>query len=84
MCSLPFHAAGPYETEQGWKYLLDEYISSYTPALQLLIAARANVRARTKKPKVLFVSATKKLRFTAKERDIIRQLRILSPWCRSA
>ncbi|EJD03273.1 TPR-like protein [Fomitiporia mediterranea MF3/22] len=39
---LPFHAAGPFEDEDGtWKYLLDKYISSYTPTLGALINARS-------------------------------------------
>ncbi|EJC98970.1 TPR-like protein [Fomitiporia mediterranea MF3/22] len=38
----PFHAAGPFEDTNGTpKYLLDEYISSYTPTLGALINARS-------------------------------------------
>ncbi|KAF9254203.1 hypothetical protein L218DRAFT_886780 [Marasmius fiardii PR-910] len=36
---LPFHAAG-YETKGTKEYLMDSYISSYTPTLQALIDAR--------------------------------------------
>ncbi|KAF9254227.1 hypothetical protein L218DRAFT_886742 [Marasmius fiardii PR-910] len=36
---LPFHAAG-YETKNTKQYLIDSYISSYTPTLQALIDAR--------------------------------------------
>ncbi|KAF9255091.1 hypothetical protein L218DRAFT_884871, partial [Marasmius fiardii PR-910] len=35
---LPFHAAG-YETKDTKNYLIDSYISSYTPTLQALIDA---------------------------------------------
>ncbi|KAH8105748.1 CHAT domain-containing protein [Phellopilus nigrolimitatus] len=38
---LPFHAAGPIRVEnRSRKYLLDDYISSYTPTLTALITAR--------------------------------------------
>ncbi|EJC97703.1 TPR-like protein, partial [Fomitiporia mediterranea MF3/22] len=41
LSTLPFHAAGPFEdTDGGTKYLLDKYISSYTPSLGALINAR--------------------------------------------
>ena len=54
---FPFHAAGPYQSENGdSKYLLDDYISSYTPTLTSLIASRTNVRAGTQN--MLFVGDT--------------------------
>ncbi|EJD03200.1 uncharacterized protein FOMMEDRAFT_86160 [Fomitiporia mediterranea MF3/22] len=40
---LPFHAAGPFEDADGTrKYLLDDYVSSYTPTLAALINARSD------------------------------------------
>ncbi|EJD02292.1 uncharacterized protein FOMMEDRAFT_157509 [Fomitiporia mediterranea MF3/22] len=42
LSALPFHAAGPFEDADGTrKYLLDDYISSYTPSLGALINARS-------------------------------------------
>ncbi|KAL5531838.1 GSE1_3 [Sanghuangporus sanghuang] len=47
---LPFHAAGPYDGADGsTKYLLDDYISSYTPTLMSLINARSGVHSRSQK-----------------------------------
>ncbi|EJD03002.1 uncharacterized protein FOMMEDRAFT_156360 [Fomitiporia mediterranea MF3/22] len=43
LSALPFHAAGPYQNKDGTsKYLLDKYISSYTPTLGALINARSS------------------------------------------
>ena len=54
---FPFHAAGPYQSENGdSRYFSDDYISSYTPTLTSLIASRTNVRAGTLK--LLFVGDT--------------------------
>ena len=69
---LPFHAAGPYETPDGVRYLLDDYISSYTPTLKSLLVARAGARPASRRPKLLFVGDTK-LPSTKKERDCIRK-----------
>ncbi|EJC98917.1 uncharacterized protein FOMMEDRAFT_94828, partial [Fomitiporia mediterranea MF3/22] len=42
LTSLPFHAAGPFKDADGnTKYLLDIYVSSYTPTLGALIKARS-------------------------------------------
>ncbi|KAH8105745.1 CHAT domain-containing protein [Phellopilus nigrolimitatus] len=41
LSALPFHAAGPIRVEDGrMDFLLDDYISSYTPTLTALINAR--------------------------------------------
>ncbi|EJD02310.1 TPR-like protein [Fomitiporia mediterranea MF3/22] len=41
LSALPFHAAGPFEDVDGTSvYLLDKYISSYTPTLGALINAQ--------------------------------------------
>lgn len=54
LSTLPFHAAGPYKDANGHtKYLLDDYISSYTPTLKSLIDARSEVR--NEKQRILFV-----------------------------
>ena len=46
--AFPFHAAGPNRNANGdMRYLLDDYISSYTPTLTSLITARMNVRVGT-------------------------------------
>lgn len=54
LSSLPFHAAGPYKDPQGReKYLLDDYISSYTPTLMSLIVARLG--PCSKEQRLLFI-----------------------------
>ena len=54
---FPFHAAGPYQSENGdSRYFSDDYISSYTPTLTSLFTSRTNVRVGT--PKLLFVGDT--------------------------
>ncbi|EJD07721.1 TPR-like protein [Fomitiporia mediterranea MF3/22] len=41
LSALPFHSAGPFNDADGTtKYLLDKYVSSYTPTLGTLINAR--------------------------------------------
>ncbi|KAL5525288.1 hypothetical protein ACEPAF_9158 [Sanghuangporus sanghuang] len=73
LSALPFHAAGPYKGEDDTeKYLLDDYISSYTPTLKSLIAARSGVADGD--GRMLFVSDTK-LPSAKKERDTIRRIR---------
>ncbi|KAL5523393.1 hypothetical protein ACEPAF_1660 [Sanghuangporus sanghuang] len=69
--ALPFHAAGPYESPGGrMKYLMDDYISSYTPSLKSLINARTGAQCGSHR--LLFVGDTK-LPAASKERDIIRR-----------
>ncbi|OCB86658.1 TPR-like protein [Sanghuangporus baumii] len=47
LIAFPFHAAGPYTDVHGkMKYLLDDYISSYTPTLTSLINARSGALVR--------------------------------------
>ncbi|KAL5523186.1 hypothetical protein ACEPAF_1453 [Sanghuangporus sanghuang] len=47
LTAFPFHAAGPYTDAHGkMKYLLDDYISSYTPTLTSLINARSGALVR--------------------------------------
>ncbi|EJD07720.1 TPR-like protein [Fomitiporia mediterranea MF3/22] len=42
LSALPFHAAGPFKATDGTtKYLLDKYVSSYTPTLGALINAQS-------------------------------------------
>ncbi|EJD07022.1 TPR-like protein [Fomitiporia mediterranea MF3/22] len=42
LSALPFHAAGPFKDADGaTKYLLDDYISSYTPTFGALINAQS-------------------------------------------
>ncbi|OCB90915.1 TPR-like protein [Sanghuangporus baumii] len=73
LSALPFHAAGPYEGADGRvKYLLDDYISSYTPTLTSLINARSSIQSRQEK--MLFVADTK-LPSANEERDWIRRSR---------
>ncbi|KAF8181439.1 CHAT domain-containing protein [Mycena galopus ATCC 62051] len=54
--TLPFHAAGPF-VEEGRKkrYLPDLYVSSYTPSLSALLAARSNRPPLTVTPRVLAI-----------------------------
>ncbi|EJC99367.1 uncharacterized protein FOMMEDRAFT_160981 [Fomitiporia mediterranea MF3/22] len=51
LSALPFHAAGPFEdTDCTKKYLLDKYISSYTPTLGALIDAQSSCRNGEESP----------------------------------
>ncbi|EJC97710.1 uncharacterized protein FOMMEDRAFT_98279 [Fomitiporia mediterranea MF3/22] len=71
LSALPFHAAGPFKDEDGnTKYLLDDYVSSYTPTLGALINARSN--GNSVEPKLLIVGDTKTLSSTRQE---IRNIR---------
>ncbi|KAL5523182.1 hypothetical protein ACEPAF_1449 [Sanghuangporus sanghuang] len=73
LTAFPFHAAGPYKDPHGnTKYLLDDYISSYTPTLSSLINARSG--ARGEDGRMLFVSDTK-LPSANRERHSIRHFR---------
>ena len=55
-CSLPLHAAGPVETEDGAKlYFQDIYISSYTPTLSALIEARNGIVDTLDRPSLLII-----------------------------
>ncbi|EJC99025.1 uncharacterized protein FOMMEDRAFT_161236 [Fomitiporia mediterranea MF3/22] len=66
LSALPFHAAGPFEDADGAaKYLLDDYVSSYTPTLGALINARS--RENTRKPTMLIVGDTITLKSTEAE-----------------
>ncbi|EJC97712.1 uncharacterized protein FOMMEDRAFT_115279 [Fomitiporia mediterranea MF3/22] len=63
LAALPFHAAGPFTDADGTpKYLLDNYVSSYTPTLGALINARSN--GNSIEPKLLIVGDTKTLKST--------------------
>ena len=55
-CSLPLHATGPVEPEDGGakRYFSDIYISSYTPTLSALIEARKGI-ADTLEPTSLLI-----------------------------
>lgn len=55
-CSLPLHAAGPYE--QGRRNLPDLFTSSYTPTLTTLIRCQANYQLTTRPtgPRLLVVA----------------------------
>ncbi|EJD06608.1 TPR-like protein [Fomitiporia mediterranea MF3/22] len=71
LSALPFHAAGPFKDSDGTaKYLLDNYISSYTPTLGALLSARSDTG--TSEPKLLVVGDTMTLRSTRQE---IRNIR---------
>ena len=71
--SVPFHAAGPYEGRDGKeRYLLDDYVSSYTPTLRSLIASRSGITDSGER--MLFVGDTK-LPSAKKEKDTIRKIR---------
>ncbi|EJC97613.1 uncharacterized protein FOMMEDRAFT_40844, partial [Fomitiporia mediterranea MF3/22] len=71
LSALPFHAVGPFsDTDGTTKYLLDDYISSYTPTLGALISARSNGNAG--EPKLLIIGDTKTLKSTRKEIQNIR------------
>lgn len=73
LSAFPFHAAGPYQgTDSRMRYLLDDYISSYTPTLASLINARTG--ARNGGEDMLFVADTK-LPFAKKEWESIIRIR---------
>ncbi|KAL5525289.1 hypothetical protein ACEPAF_9159 [Sanghuangporus sanghuang] len=73
LSALPFHAAGPYQGADGiTRYLLDDYISSYTPTLKSLITARSGVADGG--GRMLFIADTK-LPSAKKEKDTIRRIR---------
>jgi CHAT domain-containing protein len=56
LCSLPLHAAGPIESEDGVKrYFSDVYVSSYTPSLSALIESRKGITHSTEPPSLLIV-----------------------------
>ncbi|EJD04657.1 uncharacterized protein FOMMEDRAFT_82442 [Fomitiporia mediterranea MF3/22] len=70
LSALPFHAAGPFEDASGtMKYLLDDYISSYTPTLGALVNARSG--GYKDDPTVLAIGDTS-LRSTKQEISNIR------------
>ncbi|KAI0297050.1 CHAT domain-containing protein [Multifurca ochricompacta] len=55
-CSLPLHAAGPIESEDGGKrYFSDVYICSYTPTLSALIDSRKGITHTVEPPSILIV-----------------------------
>ena len=73
LTAFPFHAAGPHEGPDGnARYLLDDYISSYTPTLTSLITARSGVCDGNER--MLLVVDTK-LPSAKKERDAIIRIR---------
>ncbi|KAL5525309.1 GSE1_6 [Sanghuangporus sanghuang] len=73
---LPFHAAGPYEDAHGKeRYLVDDYISSFTPTLQSLINARSGLGSGNQR--LLFVGDTT-LAATKREFDAIRACKCIS------
>jgi hypothetical protein len=56
LCSLPLHAAGPVESEDGAKrYFSDIYVSSYTPTLSALIEARKGIVDTPERPSLLII-----------------------------
>lgn len=57
LCSLPLHAAGPVEPEDGGatRYFSDIYIPSYTPTLSALIEARKGIADTHEPPSLLIV-----------------------------
>ncbi|EJC97783.1 uncharacterized protein FOMMEDRAFT_162602 [Fomitiporia mediterranea MF3/22] len=58
LSALPFHAAGPFEDTEGTTmYLLDKYISSYTPTLGALIDAQLS-RGKGGAPTTLVIGDT--------------------------
>jgi hypothetical protein len=71
LLALPLHAAGTYTVSQ--KPLPDLYISSYTPTLATLIAART-VGARSSPPRILVVGQQEPFLRVAEEIHIIEQL----------
>ncbi|EJC98971.1 uncharacterized protein FOMMEDRAFT_161183 [Fomitiporia mediterranea MF3/22] len=75
LSALPFHAAGPFEGTNGtMKYLLDDYVSSYTPTLGALINARSESRENIDKPRMLIVGDTITLQMTEAEGDSLKRL----------
>ncbi|KAL5480911.1 GSE1_6 [Sanghuangporus weigelae] len=75
LTAFPFHAAGPYKGSDGkMKYLLDDYISSYTPTLMSLINARSNVQDGD--GRMLFVGDTR-LPSVNRERHSISRIRCI-------
>ncbi|EJD03441.1 TPR-like protein [Fomitiporia mediterranea MF3/22] len=71
LSSLPFHAAGPFKDADGTvKYLLDDYVSSYTPTLVALINAR--LRENQGDPAMLIVGDTVSLKSTDVEIRTVR------------
>ncbi|KAH9952647.1 CHAT domain-containing protein [Russula dissimulans] len=55
-CSLPLHAAGPIESEDGVeRYFSDSYVSSYTPSLSALIESRKGIVDIPNPPSLLIV-----------------------------
>ncbi|EJD00495.1 uncharacterized protein FOMMEDRAFT_159198 [Fomitiporia mediterranea MF3/22] len=76
LSALPFHAAGPFEGPDGCKkYLVDEYVSSYTPTLTALIEARTV--SRKGKTKLLIIGDTS-LASAWEEIETIRKYRMRS------
>jgi CHAT domain-containing protein len=56
VCSLPLHAAGPIESDDGvTRYFSDIYISSYTPTLSALIEARKGITDTVEPPSLLII-----------------------------
>lgn len=77
LSAFPWHAAGPYQARDGTeKYLLDDYVSSYTPTLTSLIDARSGSSAHSGGERMLFVGDTK-LPSTRKEKHAIRGCRTI-------
>ncbi|KAH8103699.1 CHAT domain-containing protein [Phellopilus nigrolimitatus] len=87
LSALPFHAAGPIRVVDGIEqYLLDDYISSYTPTLTALINARESKPEIRKhdigRPQLLVValpdetipSIEKEYRAIQKDRDFVKCL----------
>jgi tetratricopeptide (TPR) repeat protein len=55
-CSLPLHAAGPIESDDGvTRYFSDIYVSSYTPTLSALIEARRGLTDTVEPPSLLVI-----------------------------
>ncbi|EJC99027.1 TPR-like protein, partial [Fomitiporia mediterranea MF3/22] len=68
LSAFPFYAAGPFEDANGTvKYLLDDYVSSYTPTLGALINARSRENINIGKPTMLIVGDTVTLGSTEAE-----------------
>ncbi|KAL5525246.1 GSE1_5 [Sanghuangporus sanghuang] len=74
LSTLPFHAAGSYKDDDGnTKYLLDDYISSYTPTLKSLINARSGAHNGNQKLLVVGDSDTE-LASTKRECNRFRRI----------
>lgn len=55
-CSLPLHAAGPIDSDDGvMRYFSDIYVSSYTPTLSALIEARKGIADTVEPPSLLII-----------------------------